>query len=314
MTFVHRLAIEDGSPMIHRRSLRLAIAAPVFGSLVAAGSAACDEETNGQPGFDGGVGFETGTATDASAAQPDATPTGPTDAGGDSAVDPKLPITCKTLHAANPSQPSGVYTIDLDGNGTAFPPISVYCDMTFDGGGWTMIQSFTGSDSPGSLGAGGTDAGPGLLIAVPRPGQLGGLTGDYVAALANISSQVHIRLSFASDAGADGGTWVTSRALEDGGSTRVITNLRNLDVLTKDTDGGFEEWTGPQATAEKLSWVPLYGGGPATCLNPVQSTKYPSIYWACGNFSSMNLYAPQALCRWTYTPSTGNEPLEVLVR
>ena len=129
-----------------------------------------------------------------------------------------------------------------------------------------------------------------------------------------MSEQVHIRLSFESAAGSDAGTWVTSRTLPDGGATRAIQNLRNLDVLTKDTDGGFEDWTGPQATAAKLSWVPLYNGGPATCLNPVQSTKYPSIYWACGNFTSMNLLASQSLCRWTYSPSTGNEPMEVLVR
>jgi hypothetical protein len=101
---------------------------------------------------------------------------------------------------------------------------------------------------------------------------------------------------------------------EAGTSTHVMDNLRNLDVLTKGTDGGYGDWTGPQASAEKLSWVPMYGGGPTTCLNPVEATKYPSVFWACGNFSSMNLYAPQALCRWTYSPDTGNEPMEVYVR
>lgn len=228
----------------------------------------------------------------------------------DANVSPTAPITCKTLHAAQPGAPSGIYAIDLDGTGTAYPTINVYCDMTFDGGGWTMIQSFTGANSPGSL-TGSEDAG--VLVAAPEPGKLGGLASWVVKELAMLSTQVHIRNSFASDAGADGGVWVTTREPDAGQTTNAMTNLRNLNVLTKGTDGGFSDWTGPQATAARLSWVPLYGGGPGTCYNPVEATKYPSIYWACGNFTSMNLYAPQGLCSWNYTGG-GNEPMEVFVR
>lgn len=282
------------------------------GALAIAGVACGDDEASSgvslQP--DGGVSLD-GAKSDSDLDNADATTT--SDGGEDAAPDGGLAegSTCKTLHASDPSLPSGMYTIDLDGTGTTFPPISVYCDMVFDGGGWTMIQSFTGADSPANLLVAGDS---GVLVASPAPGKLGGLADWIVKELAMKSSQVHIRLSFASDAGADAGTWVTSRMPDAGASTRVLENLRHLDILTKGTDGGFEEWGGPYATQAKLSWVPLYGGGPGTCLNPVESTKYPSIYWACGNFTSMNLYAPQSLCRWTYSPNTGNEPMEVLVR
>jgi hypothetical protein len=44
---------------------------------------------------------------------------------------------CKELHAAHPDYPDGFYTIDVDGSGAA-SPVAVYCDMTSDGGGWTL--------------------------------------------------------------------------------------------------------------------------------------------------------------------------------
>lgn len=64
------------------------------------------------------------------------------DAGtGDTGRDPDAPpppASCRAIHTATPAAPSGMYMIDPDGPGGA-DPLSVTCDMTTDGGGWTIV-------------------------------------------------------------------------------------------------------------------------------------------------------------------------------
>ena len=53
-----------------------------------------------------------------------------------------LPTSCKALLAARPGSSSGVHTIDPNG-GNASDAFAVWCDMTTNNGGWTLVMSTT---------------------------------------------------------------------------------------------------------------------------------------------------------------------------
>ncbi len=54
-----------------------------------------------------------------------------------------LAASCKELHEADPQAPSGVYSIDPDGEGGE-DPFDAYCEMEANDGGWTLVLKADG--------------------------------------------------------------------------------------------------------------------------------------------------------------------------
>jgi hypothetical protein len=182
-----------------------------------------------------------------------------------------LPASCKALLAATPTAIDGTYLLT---DGTY--PFAAYCDMTYDGGGWTLILDTN------KLGA---NALTQTLPVLPNTGRAVPLLD--MQRLATAATQVHIRTT------GDTGRSATSTA-----ESTPIVNLR-AGVMLNNNSSTYNAavWTGPFATDQYLKY---------TCA---RSENWPSAYQACGG---SGLHIQAGYSRWLF--SSANEALQLFVR
>jgi hypothetical protein len=196
-----------------------------------------------------------------------------------------LPSSCLAMLTAEPSSTSGTYTILPPGQSST----SVYCDMSFDSGGWTLVESVNA----------GTCAPDNATVGTVTQGSCTYMPTASMEALANDATAVHIRT--AAGAGPPT-TYVTS-----------VTAVEVQNMAAGNCANAGAALLADTKAEQEAQWNVVAGGNlvvGSMWFNCAVPETWPSVYHACGNGAGFHLVTNKS----TWNFSKPNIAMEVYLR